>query len=215
MTPYYHGTRTPLTPGTELDALFSPDLDAAIWDAELASGDEPPRVYVVETRGDVEDTAPRSEAKPPRPWMSWRSREALRVVSEVTAWPHYHGTKADFRVGDLIAPGWKSNFTADERALRHVYFARTLEAAKWGAELALGDGAPRIYLVEPTGPIEDDPNVTNKRFRGNPTKSFRSLAPLRVTGEVTGWQGHSPEAIKAMKDGLARLQREGRAVIEE
>jgi hypothetical protein len=90
-----------------------------------------------------------------------------------------------------------------------VYFARTLDAAVWGAELAVGEGRGRIYTVEPLGPVEDDPNLTNKRFRGNPTKSFRSREPLRVTGEVAQWQGHSPQAIEAMREGLARLAQLG------
>jgi len=84
-----------------------------------------------------------------------------------------------------------------------------LDAATWGAELAAGEAPGRIYIVEPTGPVEDDPNLTNTRFRGNPTKSFRSRAPLRVVGEVTDWQGHAPELVKAMKDNLARLNQLG------
>ncbi|HWH04459.1 MAG TPA: NAD(+)--rifampin ADP-ribosyltransferase, partial [Gemmatimonadales bacterium] len=95
-----------------------------------------------------------------------------------------------------------------------VYFARTLDAATWGAELASGDAPGRIYVVEPTGPIEDDPNLTDKKFRGNPTKSFRSRAPLRVTGEVKDWKGHSPEALKAMKEGLERLKGQGAEIID-
>lgn len=84
-----------------------------------------------------------------------------------------------------------------------------MDAATWGAELAVGDGRGRIYIVEPTGLIEDDPNLTDKKFRGNPTKSFRPREPLRVTGEITNWRGHSPEALKAMKDGLERLKQLG------
>ena len=97
----------------------------------------------------------------------------------------------------------------------YVYLTRTLDAATWGAELAAGEGPGRIYIVEPTGPIEDDPNLTNKKFRGNPTKSYRSREPLRVTGEITDWQGHSPEALKAMKDGLERLERLGVEPIDD
>jgi hypothetical protein len=121
----------------------------------------------------------------------------------------YHGTRAELKPGDLIQPGHTPNFGNRDRTTPHVYLARTLDAATWGAELCAGEGSGRIYLVEPTGPVEDDPNVTNKKFRGNPTKSFRSRAPLRVTGEITDWQGHSPAAIKAMKDGLERLERLG------
>ncbi|MFO0761773.1 MAG: NAD(+)--rifampin ADP-ribosyltransferase [Byssovorax sp.] len=105
--------------------------------------------------------------------------------------------------------------SARSTALRHVYMSRTLDAATWGAELAVGEAPGRIYLVEPTGPIEDDPNLTNKRFRGNSTKSFRSLSPLRVTGEIKDWQGHPPEAIQAMKDGLQRLEALGEKAIED
>jgi len=87
-----------------------------------------------------------------------------------------------------------------------VYFTETLPAATWGAELARGDGPGRIYVVEPTGPFVDDPNLTDKKFPGNPTKSYRSREPLRVVAEHLGWQGHSPEEIQAMKDGIAGLQ---------
>ena len=125
----------------------------------------------------------------------------------------YHGTKAELAVGDLISPGFGSNFV--ERALKHIYFSATLDAAAWGAELARGEGRGRIYTVEPTGAYEDDPNLTDKKFPGNITASYRSLEPLRVTGEVEQWTGHEPEQIQAMKDGLARLQAEGNAEIEE
>ena len=119
----------------------------------------------------------------------------------------YHGTKADLKAGDLITPGFGSNFV--ERALRHIYFSATLEAATWGAELARGEGRGRIYIVEPTGQFEDDPNLTDKKFPGNVTASYRSLEPLRVTGEVEDWAGHSHEQLQAMRDGLARLNQEG------
>lgn len=119
----------------------------------------------------------------------------------------YHGTKADLAVGDLIRPGFRSNFA--ERELRHIYFSATLNAATWGAELARGEGRGRIYIVEPTGEFEDDPNLTDKKFPGNITASYRSSAPLRVTGEVTDWVGHTPEELQAMKDGLARLKERG------
>ena len=97
----------------------------------------------------------------------------------------------------------------------YVYLSRTLDAATWGAELAVGEGPERIYIVEPTGPIEDDPALTNKRFRGNPTKSFRSRGPLRVTGEIRDWQRHSPEALKAMKDFLEQLEQLGGEPMDE
>jgi rifampin ADP-ribosylating transferase len=123
-----------------------------------------------------------------------------------------HGTKADLAVGDLLTAGRRSNF-GGERIANHVYVTATLDAAAWGAELATGDGAGRIYLVEPLGPIEDDPNVTDKRFPGNPTRSYRTREPVRVVGELVGWVGHSPDQVQAMRDGLADLERQGRMVI--
>jgi rifampin ADP-ribosylating transferase len=125
----------------------------------------------------------------------------------------YHGTKADLAPGDLIRPAFGSNFV--DRELKHVYFSATLDAAAWGAELARGDGRGRIYIVEPTGPFEDDPNLTDKKFPGNVTASYRSSDPLRVTGEVADWIGHSPERVEEMKDGLARLKAEGLDRIED
>jgi rifampin ADP-ribosylating transferase len=125
----------------------------------------------------------------------------------------YHGTKADLALGDLIAPGFGSNFV--ERGLKHVYFTATLEAATWGAELAKGEGRGRIYIVEPTGAFEDDPNLTDKKFPGNITASYRSTEPLRIIGEVEDWVGHSPEQLQQMRDGLARLKAEGRDHIIE
>ncbi|MBP2560621.1 rifampin ADP-ribosylating transferase [Neorhizobium galegae] len=119
----------------------------------------------------------------------------------------FHGTRADLKPGDLIVVGYRSNFITDP--LSWVYFSGTLDAAIWGAELAAGGGRQRIYVVEPTGPIMDDPNLTDKKFPGNPTLSYRSRDPLRIIGELTGWQGHSPEQIQQMKDGLARLTAEG------
>ena len=125
----------------------------------------------------------------------------------------FHGTRADLRPGDRITAGHPSNF-AESRQLSWVYFTATLDAAIWGAELARGDGAGRIYVVEPTGPTEDDPNLTDKKFPGNPTLSYRSRAPLRVIAEVTGWQGHPAEQIAQMKEGLARLQPDGGDIID-
>ena len=124
----------------------------------------------------------------------------------------FHGTRADLEPGDTIRVGYPSNLTTG-KPLSWVYFAGTLDAAIWGAELALGEGAERIYVVEPTGPIVDDPNVTDKKFAGNPTLSHRSLEPLRVVAEVTKWQGHAPERLQQMKDNLARLKAQGLDVI--
>jgi rifampin ADP-ribosylating transferase len=125
-----------------------------------------------------------------------------------------HGTKAHLAVGEMLVPGRESNFEAG-RMMNYVYFTATLDAAVWGAELAVGEGRGHIYVVEPTGEYEDDPNVTDKRFPGNPTRSFRSREPLRVVGELAEWVGHSPEKLQAMRDGLAALRAEGRAQIED
>lgn len=127
---------------------------------------------------------------------------------------YYHGTKADLKPGDLIAPGFQSNY-GSRRTANYVYFTATTDAAVWGAELALGEGRGRIYTVEPTGPFEDDPNLTDKKFPGNPTKSYRTRSPLRVTGELSDWQGHPPEQLQAMKDHLERLKQQGIEAIED
>lgn len=125
----------------------------------------------------------------------------------------YHGTRADLKPGDLIVVGHESNFR-EGKPLSWVYCAGTLEVAIWGAELARGEGRQRIYIVEPTGEIVDDPNLTDKKFPGNPTRSYRSREPLRVVGEVTVWEGHSPERLQQMKDNVARLAAEGAEIID-
>lgn len=127
---------------------------------------------------------------------------------------YYHGTKALLKQGDLIQPGFNSNYGTNKKA-SFVYLSATLDAAIWGAELALGEGRGRIYVVEPTGSIEDDPNLTDKKFPGNPTKSYRTKAPLKVIGEVTDWQGHSQDQLKAMKDHLDRLKEQGIEAIDD
>lgn len=126
----------------------------------------------------------------------------------------FHGTKADLKIGDFIAVGINSNY-GQRNSAKYIYLTATLDAAIWGAELALGEGRERIYLVEPTGNIEDDPNLTDKKFPGNPTKSYRSKHPFKVVGEITIWQGHSPEQVKAMKDGLEKLKEQGIEAIED
>ena len=118
-----------------------------------------------------------------------------------------HGTKADLEVGDVLTPGQASNFE-DGRQSNYVYVTGTLDAAAWGAELARGDGPGRIYIVEVDGELEDDPNLTDKKFPGNPTRSYRTREPVRIVGELTGWTGHSPDQQQAMRDGLATLIRE-------
>ena len=125
----------------------------------------------------------------------------------------FHGTKADLKPGDMIRPGRQSNF-AEDRKMSFVYFTATLDAAIWGAELAAGSGRGRIYVVEPTGPVEDDPNLTDKKFPGNPTMSYRSREPARIIGEVAQWQGHPAEQVAHMKDNLARLAAEGAEIID-
>jgi hypothetical protein len=213
---FYHGTRADLKSGDLIEpcdstyVYLTPDLDGAIWEAELSAGDGPGRVYIVEPAGEIEGIPepvhPNSRS---HPTMSCRSSQPLRVIGEVTEWLFYHGTRADLKLGGLIKPGHTANFGKELRTANHIYLTRTLDAAMWGAELAAGDGPGRIYIVEPTGPIEEDPNLTNKKFRGNPTKSYRSRQPLRVTDEITNWPGHSPEALQAMKDGLKRLEQLG------
>ena len=123
-----------------------------------------------------------------------------------------HGTKAHLAIGDLLVPGHLSNFEAG-RVMNHVYVTETLDAAAWGAELALGDGPGRIYVVEPTGDLVDDPNVTDKKFPGNPTRSYRTRDPVRVVGELEDWTGHTSEQVRAMTARLADLRRRGAAVI--
>lgn len=127
---------------------------------------------------------------------------------------YYHGTKADLMPGDLIEPGYASNY-GQYKPGAFVYMAATLDAAIWGAELAIGAGQGRIYIVEPTGPIEDDPNLTDKRYPGNPTKSYRSRDAFRVIGEVSDWAGHSPERLREMRDHLESLRQQGVEAIEE
>jgi rifampin ADP-ribosylating transferase len=116
---------------------------------------------------------------------------------------YLHGTKADLAVDEMLNPGRESNFEAG-RVMNYVYFTATLDAATWGAELASGEGRGRIYLVEPMGEFEDDPNLTDKKFPGNPTQSFRSHEPLRVVGELVDWVGHSPAKLQAMRDAVRR-----------
>lgn len=211
----YHGTRAEFAPGSQINSedqciYVSAKLDTAIWAAELSEQDGPARVYCVRALGLLENVAEQPDYVPtPYPAMTLRTRQPVQVINEVTTWNHYHGTRAELRPGDLIQPGHAANFGPTPRAANFVYFTRTLDASVWGAELAAGEGEGRIYLVEPTGPVEDDPNLTNARFKGNPTKSFRSRAPLRVTGELLHWEGHPPEQIAQMKEGLARLSQEG------
>ena len=124
---------------------------------------------------------------------------------------YLHGSKADLAVGDMLVSGRESNFE-EGRLMNYVYFTATLDAATWGAELASGEGRGRIYVVEPMGEFEDDPNVTDKKFSGNPTQSFRSREPLRVVGELVDWVGHSAEKLQIMRGAV---QRKGTAQIDD
>ncbi len=127
--------------------------------------------------------------------------------------PFFHGTKADLRPGDLLTPGYSSNF-GSRRQANHVYVTATMDAAVWGAELADGDGPGRIYEVEPLADLEDDPNLTDKKFPGNPTKSYRTRGPVRVVGEIEDWEPHPPEVLQHMLDNLARLKEQGIEAID-
>ena len=119
--------------------------------------------------------------------------------------PFFHGTKADLRVGDLLTAGFRSNYRPDV-VMNHIYFTALSDGAGLAAELASGEAAPRVYIVEPTGEFEDDPNVTDKKFPGNPTRSFRSRQPIRVVGEVTDWTRQTPAALQAWRDRLAAIR---------
>jgi Rifampin ADP-ribosyl transferase len=134
------------------------------------------------------------------------------------AGPFFHGTKHTFVTGDLLAPGHASNYH-DGRISNNVYFAALMEPAIWGAELAAADDGEHarghVYVVEPTGPFEDDPNVTNKKFPGNVTHSYRSRHPIRVVEEVESWEPHNPEVLQGMLDGISRLREQGLDVIED
>lgn len=128
--------------------------------------------------------------------------------------PFYHGTKANLKLGDLLEPGYKSNYGKQKKA-NYVYLTATMDAAIWGAELALGDATGRIYCVEPLGNIENDPNLTDKKFPGNPTRSYRTKQPLRVIGEVLNWEGHSEELIRNMHENLNKLEKLGIEAIND
>jgi hypothetical protein len=121
---------------------------------------------------------------------------------------YFHGTKVELKIGDFVKVGFNSNF-GQRKTAKYIFLTATLDAAIWGAELAFGEGCERIYLVEPLGPIEDDPDLTDKKFPGNATKSYRSQHPFKVVGEVISWHAHAPEQVKAMKDALARLKEQG------
>jgi hypothetical protein len=132
------------------------------------------------------------------------------VVHESGAF--FHGTKADLQAGDHLLPGHPSNYREGHIA-NHIYMTKVLDGAVLAAEMAVGDGRCRVYVVEPQGPVEDDPNVTDKKFPGNPTHSYRSRNPVKIVGEMTDWTGHSPEYLRAFRAGLDKIRREGNAVL--
>jgi tetratricopeptide (TPR) repeat protein len=116
--------------------------------------------------------------------------------------PFYHGTRADLKVGDLLTPGSTSNYNST-LTMNHIYFTALVNGAGLAAALAKGDGRERVYIVEPTGSFENDPNVTDKKFPGNPTRSYRSTKPLKIVGEVTDWVKQTPEQIQKWREKLA------------
>ncbi|SOC15517.1 rifampin ADP-ribosylating transferase [Ureibacillus xyleni] len=127
--------------------------------------------------------------------------------------PFFHGTKAELNIGDLLEPLHLSNY--QDKKSNYIYFTATLDAAKWGAELATGHAKERIYIVEPLGDFENDPNLTDKRFPGNPTRSYRSKSPLKIVAELGLWERHSDEQINQMVSSLKKLREDGKAVIED
>lgn len=140
--------------------------------------------------------------------MSKKGSDKHSTVHRPFQQTYFHGTKADLKLGDKIEIGFNSNFGKKQKA-KYIFLTSTLDAAVWGAELAEGEDNERIYLVEPTGPIEDDPDLTDSKFPGNPSKSYRSTHPFTVVGEVTVWNAHSKEKIKVMKDRIAQLNEQG------
>jgi hypothetical protein len=140
------------------------------------------------------------------------STYAVAVSDVLDEGPFFHGTKVDLQVGDLLTAGFRSNYRP-EVLMNHIYFTALPDGAGLAAELAAGEGAPRVYAVEPTGAFEDDPNVTDKKFPGNPTRSYRSREPLRVLGEVADWTRQTPEALQAWRDRLAAIRADERGDI--
>ncbi|WP_409295014.1 NAD(+)--rifampin ADP-ribosyltransferase [Peribacillus sp. SCS-26] len=125
--------------------------------------------------------------------------------------PFFHGTKAQLQIGDLLEPNYLSNY--QDKISNHIYFTGTLEAAKWGAELAASNSKERIYIVEPLGEFENDPNVTDKKFPGNPTRSYRSKSPLKIIAELGSWERHTDEQINHMVTSIKKLRENGEFII--
>jgi len=137
---------------------------------------------------------------------------AFGVSDVLDSGPFYHGTKADLRVGDLLTAGFNSNYNP-EVVMNHIYFTAMVNGAGLAAALAKGDGRERVYIVEPTGIFENDPNVTDKKFPGNPTRSYRTKAPLKIVGEVTDWVRQTPEELQKWRDKLANVKPDSRGNI--
>ncbi|PAV29348.1 NAD(+)--rifampin ADP-ribosyltransferase [Virgibacillus profundi] len=127
--------------------------------------------------------------------------------------PFFHGTKAELKIGDLLEAQYLSNY--QDKKSNYIYFTATVDAAKWGAELAISKSKERIYIVEPLGNFENDPNVTNKRFPGNPTRSYRSKSPLKIIAELGSWERHSDEEINHMLTSLKKLREQGKAIMDD
>jgi rifampin ADP-ribosylating transferase len=208
----------PLANATQVRHILGAAAHAARA-AELARGDDPVVAEYVITAAakratpvvlDVLRRYPRAPAGRGRVAVLMQRLDSLlrdppptpRVVDDPG--PFFHGTKADVRPGDLLTPGWRSNYGSGRQA-NHIYFTASREGAPLAAELAKGDGPGRVYRVEPVGRIEDDPNVTDKRFPGNPTRSYRTTEPLRVVEEVTGWQRPDPQLVRHMRERMAEL----------
>jgi Rifampin ADP-ribosyl transferase len=142
--------------------------------------------------------------------------ESKIIVNDVTDvldnGPFYHGTKADLKIGDLLTAGFRSNYKP-EIIMNHIYFTALANGAGLAAALAQGDGSERVYIVEPTGCFENDPNVTDKKFPGNPTRSYRSQAPLKILGELTDWVRQTPEELQKWRERLANIKEDSNAKI--
>src|SRR6478672_1901974 len=208
----------PLAKATQVRHILGSAAHAARA-AELARGDDPVVAEYVITAAakratpvvlDVLGRYPRAPKGRSRVAVLMQRLDSLlrdppptpRVVDDPG--PFFHGTRADVRPGDLLTPGWRSNYGSGRQS-KNIYVTATREGAPLAAELARGDGPPRVYRVEPLGTIEDDPNVTDKRFPGNPTRSYRTTEPLRVIEEITGWERPAPEMIRHMRARMAEL----------
>ena len=208
----------PLSTATQVRHLLGSAAHAARA-AELARGDDPVVAEYVVTAAagraspvvlDVLSRYPRAPKGRTRVAVLMQRLDSLlrdppptpRVVDDPG--PFFHGTRADLRPGDLLTPGWRSNYGSGRQA-RHIYLTASRDGAPLAAELARGEGPGRVYRVEPLGPIEDDPNVTDKRFPGNPTRSYRTTEPLRVVEEVTGWTPPPAELIQRLRERMAEL----------